>query len=171
MATDPAATNQLLRDLKAHSQQTLAEVRRLARELRPPALDDLGLAAALSHLHEQYQPQGLQVTVHIPPLPALPAAIEVAVYRIAHEACTNVARHARASACRLTLSLSDHALHVEVTDDGRGIAPDDRAGVGTASMRERAEELGGTLGIEAASGGGTRVSARLPLPETLPEQG
>jgi signal transduction histidine kinase len=163
LPTDPAAADELLRDLKTHSQEALAEVRRLARQLRPPALDDVGLAAALQHAREQYQRHGPQVTVEIPDLPALPAAVEVAVYRIAHEALTNVMRHAGASTCRLTISLADQALQVEVTDDGRGIAPDDPAGVGTASMRERAEELGGSLRVKAIHGGGTRVTALIPL--------
>ncbi|MGW4947416.1 GAF domain-containing sensor histidine kinase [Actinoplanes sp. NPDC004185] len=163
LTTDPAAADELLRDLKAHSQEALAEVRRLARRLRPPALDDVGLTAALRHTCEQYQRHGPQVTVEIPDLPALPAAVEVAVYRIAHEALTNVVRHAGARTCRLTVSLADRVLQVDVTDDGRGIARDDPAGVGTASMRERAEELGGSLRIEAVSGDGTRVTARIPL--------
>jgi signal transduction histidine kinase len=163
LTSDPVAADGLLRDLKSHSQEALAEVRRLARRLRPPALDDVGLAGALHHLRKQYQRHGPQVTVELPELPALPAAVEVAVYRIAHEALTNAVRHAGAGTCRLSVSLSDRVLRIDVTDDGRGIAPDDPAGVGTASMRERAEELGGSLHIGAGDGGGTRVTARIPL--------
>jgi signal transduction histidine kinase len=161
LATDPAAADGLLRDLTAHSRQTLAEVRRLARQLRPPVLDELGLAAALGDLRERYRPQGLDVTAEVPPLPDLPAAVEVAVYRIVQEALTNVVRHAGASTCVVSLALDGAALTVSVVDDGRGVGSSP-AGVGMASMRERAEELGGTLAVES-SPRGTAVTARLPL--------
>ena len=97
-------------------------------------------------------------------LPPLPAAVEVAVYRIALEALTNVARHAQARTCRIELSLHE-GLQVVVADDGTGLAPDRSVGVGLASMRERAEELGGSCVVDQAPGGGARVTARLPLPE------
>jgi signal transduction histidine kinase len=164
LTSDPGAADALLRDLKLHSQEALAEVRRLARRLRPPVLDDLGLVTALRHTQEEYERHGLRVAVDVPALPVLPAAVEVAVYRVVHEAMTNVVRHARATTCRLRVAVGDEVLEVEVTDDGSGIAADAAAGVGTSSMKERAEELGGTLRIEAADGGGTRVAARFPLP-------
>jgi signal transduction histidine kinase len=104
-------------------------------------------------------------------LPPLSAAVEVAAYRIAQEALTNVARHSGANTCTVSLAIDEPgALCLEVRDDGRGI-PDSqenssvRAGVGLTSMRERASELGGSLLVEALPGGGTRVRARLPLPE------
>jgi two-component system NarL family sensor kinase len=99
-------------------------------------------------------------------LPSLPAAVEVACYRIVQEALTNVARHAHAEICRVRISVDRRAgmLEVEITDDGVGIPGDRVAGVGLSSMRERAEELGGTLAIEPGPEGGTRVLARLPLP-------
>jgi signal transduction histidine kinase len=162
--SDPAATDRLLRDLKSQTQETLAEVRRLARQLRPPVLDELGLATALRDVPARYP----IVSVDIPDLPTLPAAVEVAAYRITHEALTNVVRHARAHHARLSLSVEDGTLVLEVADDGCGIAPDVPAGVGTSSMRERAEELGGTLRITGGDGGGTRLVARLPL-GVLPE--
>jgi signal transduction histidine kinase len=98
-------------------------------------------------------------------LPPLPAAAEVACYRIAQEAITNVARHAQARRCEVRLSVEDApgALRLEVIDDGVGIPVDRVAGVGLSSMRERAEELGGTLAVEPEPQGGTRVLARLPL--------
>jgi signal transduction histidine kinase len=163
LATDTAAADTLLHDLKAHNQETLADIRRLARQLRPPAIDELGLAVALANARDRYAHPGLHLVADIPPLPALPAAIEVAVYRIAHEALTNVVRHAEATHCRLAVSLPEDALCLEIADDGRGIGPDTRAGVGTVSMRERAEELGGRLTVDSPPGGGTRVRAEFPL--------
>jgi signal transduction histidine kinase len=96
-------------------------------------------------------------------LPALPAAVEVAAYRIAQEALTNMVRHACAQNCRVVFSATPLALEVIVEDDGVGVPDTPRAGVGLASMRERAEELGGTLTIERLPEGGTRVHAKLPL--------
>jgi signal transduction histidine kinase len=95
-------------------------------------------------------------------MPPLPAAVEVAVYRIAQEALTNVARHAGAKSCVIRLALKDETL-LEVRDDGDGIAGDHIAGVGLLSMRERAAELGGTCAVEPIPEGGTRVLVRLPL--------
>jgi signal transduction histidine kinase len=101
-------------------------------------------------------------------LPDLPAALEVAAYRIAREAVTNARRHASAATCHVTLGVLDTALTLTVTDDGCGLPQDLHAGVGLTSMRERAEELGGRLTVEARSGGGTRVLATLPFPEGQP---
>ena len=111
---------------------------------------------------------GLRVVVEAPDeLPPLPAAVEVAAYRIAQEALTNVVRHAQARTCVVRLAavvLGDRTtLHVEIADDGEGLPSELHAGVGLRSMRERAEELGGTCIVESDEGGGTRVSAWLPL--------
>ncbi len=95
-------------------------------------------------------------------LPPLPAAVEVAVYRIVQEALTNVARHAQARRCIVRLAASNE-LHLEVLDDGVGLRPQYRAGVGLISMRERATELGGTCVVESGPMGGTRILVRLPL--------
>jgi signal transduction histidine kinase len=105
-------------------------------------------------------------------LPPLPAAVEVACYRISQEAITNVSRHARARSCWIRLEVDEvrNELVLEIKDDGVGMAEGRRAGVGMSSMRERSEELGGSLRIErgafsSSNEGGTRVVARLPLPE------
>ncbi|WP_106253058.1 sensor histidine kinase [Nonomuraea fuscirosea] len=164
MATDAAAADKLMRALKDQSRQTLEEVRRLARMLRPPALDELGLAGALSHLAESAEQAGLATTVRVPEPPAMPAAVEVAVYRIAQEAVTNVIRHSGAGSCLIELNVAEHAAELLVADDGTGIDSSGRPGVGTASMRERAEELGGVLTV-TSDAVGTRVAARLPLAE------
>jgi signal transduction histidine kinase len=164
--SDPDATESLLGEALRHAQTAIADIRHLVHGLRPPALDDLGLAGALREQAAQYTADGLRVVVEMPEqLPPLPAAVEVAVFRIAQEALTNVARHAQAHSATLRLTRSDvtHELSLEVVDDGCGLRPDRHAGVGLASMRERAIELGGTCVIDAVPSGGTRVLARLPL--------
>jgi signal transduction histidine kinase len=170
MRRDPDAAEALLLELKADAQDAVTDIRRLVYGLRPPALDDLGLLGALRESAAQYSTKGLEVSVEAPVgLPPLSAAVEVAAYRIIQEALTNVARHAGASACTVTLAIEErNVLCVEVSDDGRGM-PDlqhiSHAGVGLTSMRERANELDGSLVVEALPEGGTRVRARLPLPE------
>src|SRR5215217_5473801 len=172
MRRDPDAAEELLLELKADAQDAVADIRRLVYGLRPPALDDLGLLGALHETAAQYSTKGLNVSVQAPEdLPPLSAAVEVAAYRIAQEALTNVAHHAGARACTILLAMEEAGvLCVEVRDDGLGI-PGARenssvgTGVGLTSMGERAGELGGSLVVEALSEGGTRVLARLPLPE------
>ncbi|GAA1283204.1 hypothetical protein Psi02_30780 [Planotetraspora silvatica] len=159
LATDPAAATSQLDELTSQTQQAVAEVRRLVYGLRPPALDELGLVGAL---HEHARVLG-GITVDGPdPAPALPAAVEVAAYRIALEAMTNSARHARAATCTVRVRI-DGALHLEVADDGAGLPAEYRAGVGISSMRERATELGGFCAIERLTPTGTLVRATIPL--------
>jgi signal transduction histidine kinase len=126
--------------------------------LRPPALDQLGLVGAL---REQAQRLGgeLEAPRDLPPLPA---AVEVAAYRIALEALTNAARHAHATGCHVRISLNG-GLRVEIEDDGIGLPERYVAGVGLASRRERAGKLGGTLDVRQREPSGTRVLAILPL--------
>jgi signal transduction histidine kinase len=171
LTKDKAATDALLEELKAQTQAIIADIRRLVYDLRPPALDELGLVSALREQATQYsQFNGLHIVLEAPEcLPPLLAAVEVAVYRIVLEALTNVTRHAQASRCRVCLSLSDTVLSLDILDDGIGFPEELHAGVGMTSMRERAMELGGTFTIEArrASGAreGTCVHVRLPLPK------
>jgi signal transduction histidine kinase len=161
---DTDEASRLLSDLKLQMQSTVADIRRLVYDLRPPALDELGLISALEEQAASYsQLHGLRVSLQAPEhLPPLSAAIEVAAYRIVLEALTNVARHAQAGSCRICLSLSD-ILCLEIVDDGLGLPQDYRASVGMTSMRERAAELGGSCVMEAAIPSGTRVCARLPF--------
>src|SRR5262249_23511554 len=148
----------LLVELRAQTQAAVADVRRLVYGLRPPALDDLGLVAAI-RAQAEHLAVGLPIVVEASePLPPLPAAVEVAAYRIAGEAVTKGGRHAAARSCLVRIAL-DGGLRLEVVDDGVGIGPGAPVGVGLASMRERAAELGGTLQIDSVSGGGTRVIA------------
>jgi signal transduction histidine kinase len=153
----------LMAKLSERARETVSDVRRSVHALRPPALDELGLVGALREGAARYSRKGLRVSVEAPEeLPHLPAAVEVACYRIVQEALTNAVRHAGASNCRVRIGLDAEALSVEVEDDGRGIREDDRAGVGMSSMRERAEELGGSCSVESSVGTGTLVSALLP---------
>jgi len=162
--TDPAQARQVADELYAEIRATIGEIRRLVYALRPPSLDELGLVGALREAARQHsRPGALQTTVLADgELSALPAAVEVAAYRITREALTNVDRHAGARTCTVRLRRSD-ALELEIVDDGVGIAPGQPSGVGLLAIRERTGELGGSLTIDT-NGGGTRLTVRIPLP-------
>ena len=182
IARDPDAAEEQAAELRTELKSAVGDIRRLVHGLRPPALDELGLIGALRERAARYETGGgihpvdgehpgdaaLAVTVITPQeLPPLPAAIEVAVYRIVEEAVANVARHAAARTCQVRLEASDW-LTLTVEDDGTGIGPDRGVGVGLLSMRERAEELGGHFAIERRKDGpGTRLTVRLPLSRPL----
>ncbi len=164
---DPSAAAQLLKELRIEVSSAISEIRRLVDGLRPPALDEVGLVEALRQnavrFAEARQDGSLAVEIDAPAeVDDLPAAVEVAAYRIAAEAINNVARHAHAAHCRVRLSAGE-SLEVEVVDDGSGWPDGPRAGVGVASMRARAEELGGRLIVSSPLGGGSRVLASIPL--------
>ena len=160
---DPAQAEALLAEAIKHAQDAITDIRRVVYDLRPPALDDLGLAGALRAQAAGYGASGVNFTLSLPDaLPPLPAAVEVACYRIAQEALTNVVKHAGARNCALSLTV-DGTVTLEVVDDGRGLPLQRRAGVGLGSMRERASELGGQCLVEPRPAGGTRVLAGLPL--------
>lgn len=163
---DPETTRRLVAQSRQEVTDALADVRRLVQGLRPPALDDLGLLAALDQQAERLGSAQLAITVAAEHLPPLPAAVEVAAYRIASEALTNTARHAAARHAVVRLVGDGPDLLVEVADDGRGIGPAVTAGIGLRSIRERAEELGGRTEITCPSTGGTRVRAWLPRTTT-----
>ncbi len=157
---------ELLNSLKTEAQQAVTDIRRVVYGLRPPALDQLGLAGALREQVTRLERQaaGVPIALHISggDLNGLPAAIEVAAYRIAAEAVTNVLRHACAHHCQVRIQHGQD-LRLEICDDGAGMPDGWRAGVGITAMRERAAELGGELEIEPASPRGTCITARLPL--------
>jgi signal transduction histidine kinase len=163
---DPEAAELLVDELRGELRTAIADIRRLVYGLRPPALDDLGLAGALERLAERSASEGPRVTVDVRTDDgadgALAAAVEVAAFRIVQEALTNVVRHASARTCDVRVVVGIDDVAVEVTDDGRGLPAELRAGVGLHSMRERAAEMGGECRIESPPGGGTRVLARLP---------
>ncbi|MDQ3910341.1 MAG: sensor histidine kinase [Actinomycetota bacterium] len=173
LAHDPEAVDALLAELKAETREVVSDIRHLVYDLRPPALDQLGLVSAI---REQAASQGLRTeevlgqtggpifSMEAPKnVPPLPAAVEVAAFRITQEALTNVSRHARASTCHVRLSLDNREVRLEITDDGVGLPENCRAGVGLTSMRERAAELGGRCTVTSIQSGGTRVLAHLPL--------
>ena len=165
LETNPGKARELLEHLKTHSQEAIQDIRRLVYDLRPPALDELGLMGALREGARQ-DGHRLHVEIYTDPetLPALPAAVEVAVYRIAQEAITNVLRHAQAQHCRVEITVQDYSLDLTISDDGTGYPADIRFGVGLNSIRERAEELGGSIRFENQPHGGARVLVRLPRP-------
>ena len=155
--TDPARARELVTLARTELREALDDVRRLVHDLRPPALDDLGLAAAVRQQAERVRPE--VDVVFADELAGLPAGVEVAAYRIVSEALANVVKHAAADHAEVRLVLTGTALDVEVRDDGRGIGPDVTAGVGLHSLRERAEELGGHCEVTCPPEGGTVVRA------------
>lgn len=161
-----SAAEQLLDRLKTELETAGGDVRRLVYDLRPPALDVLGLVGALRQQAARFalSPTGLDVTVEGPEeLHGLPAAVEVAAYRICQEALENVRKHANAHNCAILLAIENGHLQLEISDDGVGLVANAGTGVGLVAMRERAAELGGTLSVEASRGRGTCVRARLPV--------
>jgi signal transduction histidine kinase len=167
VSNDPRASINLLKELKGQVRSTVAEVRRLVYALRPPVLDEFGLVSAIrEHVAPYTGPNGLQVTFDVTePMPALPAAVEVAAYRIALEAFTNIVQYAEATHCDIKIILENNSLLIEISDNGKGLPPNRHSGVGLTSMRERASQLGGECTIEDLPAGGTRVRARLPIAE------
>lgn len=165
----PEQSEAILQEVTAQIQSAITEIRRTVYDLRPPALDQLGLAAALQATADSLAgANGLHITVVGPdPMPSLPAAVEVAAYRIVLEALTNSVRHAQASRCQVGLCLSPD-LHIAIEDNGRGFPAHVQQGVGLASMRERAEELGGAFTIRSKAGAGVRIEVDLPLPVAQP---
>jgi two-component system sensor histidine kinase UhpB len=147
---------------------SLEDLRRIAVELRPEALDDLGLESALAVLCERFaERSGLEVTQRIAPgLPILTPEAELVVYRVAQEALTNVARHSGVATAKLELAHRDELLTLTVTDSGRGLPQGHRPGTGIRGMGERAALIGAALTIEdAGARGGVRVRLEVPLEE------
>jgi signal transduction histidine kinase len=162
-ADRPDEADRVLRQARDEVAGALSDVRRLVHDLRPPALDDLGLAGAVRQQAERLLAPRTAVAVSAgPDVEILPAAVEVAAYRIASEAVANVARHASASTCSVSLVHAGTDVVVTVADDGVGIDPAAPAGVGLVSLRERAAELGGSCTISCPPDGGTVVRAVLP---------
>jgi signal transduction histidine kinase len=174
----PDTAIEMLSDLRKVIRSTIDDIRTLVHDLRPPTLDELGLAGAIRERIAELTKAArlesghegiLQIRLLSPEsLPSLPAAVEVAAYRIITESLVNVVRHAKATVCTIRLDLSVAGqLTVEITDNGTGLhsqaAPNGKGGIGLSSIRERAAELGGQCLIERLEQGGTCVKAVLPL--------
>ncbi|REE95599.1 histidine kinase/DNA gyrase B/HSP90-like ATPase [Thermomonospora umbrina] len=169
LSTDPASVSESLASLRERMIATIGDIRELVYGLRPPALDNLGLEGALRALADDLPEPRVDVVVEDADVAGeLPAAAEVAAYRIVQEALSNARRHADARQITVRLRRETHGLTLVVADDGVGLPMTadgrvPRAGVGLGSMRERAAELGGSCTIGPRPGGGTEVVARLPL--------
>ena len=158
-----------LRDLTV---ETLDGVRRLAIDLRPPMLDDLGLEAAIqSHVQDFSRQRQINVNFTSSGLGRLPPNVELVLYRIVQEALSNVAKHAGASRVETRLSRKGRTLRLLVEDDGCGFDVEAakgsrQSGLGLFGMEERLALIGGTLRVESSPGKGTRLSAEVPLPRS-----
>jgi signal transduction histidine kinase len=163
---------QVLVEIMDTADETVAKVRNLSLLLRPPQIDSVGIEAALRwHAERVFRSGRTRLELDLQPLGARPAPeVELAAFRIAQEALTNVLRHSEASRVRVELSTHDggRALRVSVDDDGVGFGPDHAPGLGLVTMRERARQLGGDLRVQGALGRGTRVEAILPMRPTAP---
>jgi signal transduction histidine kinase len=165
LARQPDKADALLLELKSQTQAAISTIRRLVYDLRPPALDQLGLEGAIREQIRLYEDK---LALHFElnsKLTHLPAAVEVACYRVVQEALTNVVRHAQASEVTLCIQRGEK-LELSIEDNGIGLSKDYRSGVGLQSMRERSEELGGSFSITSSSQGGTRITAHWPLSVT-----
>ena len=167
-----------LDEVKQLAVSALDEVHRLIRDLRPSVLDDLGLYSAVRWYAEKtLSPRGIAVRCELGDVePQLPAAWDIALFRMCQEAVNNVSRHAQAESVLIQLGVEDGELRIEIEDDGRGFdaaqasGAGDRPHWGLIGIRERAELLGGTAHVESAPGRGTRVAIRVKLPDGVTAQ-
>lgn len=171
---DPGARENLLEEMRREIGNALEGVRRFARGLRPPALDELGLIPALeSHVRGVMESAGLPVRIDAEPLEArLSPQAELALYRIIQEALSNAVRHAEASLVRVMIARQGDAVAATVEDDGRGFDPQrvmsaGGRGLGLYGMQERAAYLGGRVNIVSQPGTGTQVHAEIPISEAI----
>jgi signal transduction histidine kinase len=159
---DPDQASTMIDEVRTDLRNATAEIRQLVYDLRPPMLDELGLVEAIKNL--KMPETGLRFQVVAPsPMPQLPAALEVAIFRIASEAIQNVIKHAQATECEVRIDTGNGQLILSVTDDGKSISHQPNVGVGLHSMRERVAELGGVLSVQACEGSGTCLVAQLPF--------
>ena len=167
LAREPETREDLLRVVR-YVDEAIATVRRVASELRPGILDDLGLAAAVEWQAEEFTERtGIEVRVDVFPLDlTVESQCAIALFRILQEALTNVARHAQATAVRVTLRATDESVELIVADNGRGIdreTANRRSSHGLVGIRERARNMNGMAYVRGVPGEGTTVHVRLPL--------
>jgi two-component system NarL family sensor kinase len=159
---DPSHAVVMINELREDMRAATAEIRQLVYDLRPPMLDELGLIGAIRN--SKFQGSAVCIEVFAPdPMPKLPAAVEVAVYRIASEALHNVVKHAQATACEIRIDVDGGCLILKIIDNGKSSAINVSPGVGLNSMKERAVELGGSLLLQPVDPSGTCVLARIPI--------
>lgn len=166
VSSDVDGAAQVLRELRSDAAEAITEIRRIVHDLRPKALDELGLVAAVAQRVSRLRVADgrmLHVEITAPDtLPELTAALEVVAYRVTVEAVTNVARHSGVASALVTFTITpEQALSLTIEDQGHSPEPW-RPGVGLKSMRERVEQIGGTLDVHASPTGG-RVTATIPL--------
>jgi signal transduction histidine kinase len=157
--------------LRANASSALENVGRLAFALRPPTLDEFGLAPALKDLSDRLEERGgpkVELEIDLPAGTRLPSKLETAIFRITQEALTNVVKHAEATTVRVAIAHRERSVVLTVEDDGRGFSQKGQAdgGFGLVGMRERVASVNGALHIESRSGAGTRLAVELPLPDT-----
>jgi signal transduction histidine kinase len=169
--------NTRLGDCETLLDQTAQLVRDVLVDLRPPGLDELGLAAALNeHARQVAGRSGFSVAIRAPDgIPRLAPVTEITLFRIAQEALTNVAKHARATEVTVALKAGPDTVILSIADNGRGFDTAARperpsARLGLVGMRERAEAIGGKLRVESAPGEGARVIVEAPCAATTPTQ-
>lgn len=161
---NPASSKQALLTMKQQMKEIIADIRRLVYALRPPTLDEFGLSFALEELAGHFKDQSLLVVLSLPEEePKFHAAVEVAVFRIVQEGLTNALKHANAGRCYVSLVCKDGILRLSIRDDGIGLPEVVVPGIGIRSMKERAEELGGTCQLQSTAGEGTRITVQIPL--------
>jgi len=161
----PPEQREELTELKRLVNQALDELLNLARQLRPTALDDHGLVAALETQMKRFSSRtGIEARIDTEGEPdALADVVQTAIYRVAQEALTNVTRHAGATVVELGVETDDEGVELRVSDDGRGFDPAVRGtGLGLVGMAERARLVGGDLDVRSAPGGGTTITLRVP---------
>lgn len=165
---DPEALRATVAEVRDLVRSTLQDVRRLAVELRPKALDDFGLVAALERLTENFAEQtgiSIEFAPNLPGDVRLPAEVETALYRIVQESLTNVVKHARAGRVSIVLTRKPNSVSIVVEDDGIGFEPGRETGdgIGLIGMQERVGLLGGRVALESRPGAGTTFVAEVPL--------
>ncbi len=157
------ASETMVTELREQIRGVVTQIRHVIYDLRPPALEELGLLTTIREQAQQFSVGGLEVRVSAPDfLPLLPAAVEVASYRIVFEALNNVAKHSHATQCDIRLRIADN-LYIDVIDNGLGLPERPQPGVGMSSIRERVAELGGSCSFKKLPSGGTHVVVRLPM--------
>jgi signal transduction histidine kinase len=169
--TTPEKVRERLEDSQELLENTTRHLRDIMVELRPAGLDELGLLAALQeHASQVGRRAELAVSVvGVEPRPRLPPTEEIALFRIVQEALNNVVKHAQASECAISLAQSGHAVVLSIVDNGTGFDTGRKPaltgyGMGTTTMRERAETIGARLSLEANPGKGTRITIELSWP-------